>query len=39
VLTPRIGKAASYDRVPLEAVERVLHFAPRLFLASENSRA
>jgi 3-dehydroquinate synthase len=39
VLTPRIGKAASYDRIPLDAVERVLHFAPQLFSASENSRA
>jgi 3-dehydroquinate synthase len=39
VLTPRIGKAASYDRIPLEAVERVLHFAPQLFLASESSHA
>lgn len=39
VLTPRIGKAASYDRIPLDAVERVLPFAPKLFSASENSRA
>ena len=31
VLTPRIGKAASYDRVPLAAVERVLRFAPHFF--------
>jgi 3-dehydroquinate synthase len=30
VLVPRIGKARSYESVPLEAVERVLHFAPRL---------
>lgn len=29
VLTPRIGKAGSYDGVPLEAVHRVLHFAPQ----------
>jgi 3-dehydroquinate synthase len=29
VLTPRIGKAGSYDEVPLEAVQRVLRFAPR----------
>jgi 3-dehydroquinate synthase len=28
VLTPRIGKAASYDDVPLETVNRVLRFAP-----------
>jgi 3-dehydroquinate synthase len=31
VLTPRIGKAASYDHVPLAAVERVLRFAPHFF--------
>jgi 3-dehydroquinate synthase len=29
VLTPRIGKAASYDDVPLAAVERVVRFAPQ----------
>ena len=29
VLTPRIGKAGSYDEVPPDAVHRVLHFAPR----------
>jgi 3-dehydroquinate synthase len=28
VLTPRIGRAASYDGIPLAAVERVLRFAP-----------
>ncbi len=32
VLTPRIGRAASYDNVPLSAVERVVHFAPHFFL-------
>jgi 3-dehydroquinate synthase len=31
VLTPRIGKAATYENAPLEAVERALHFAPQLF--------
>jgi len=31
VLTPRIGKAASHDGVPLPAVERVLRFAPHFF--------
>ena len=31
VLTPRIGKAASYDSVPLSAVERVARFAPHFF--------
>ncbi len=34
VLTPRIGKAGSYDGVPLSAVERVLRFAPRFFCDS-----
>jgi 3-dehydroquinate synthase len=34
VLTPRIGKAASYDHVPLAAVERVLRFAPHFFCDS-----
>ena len=29
VLTPRIGKAGSYGDIPLEAVHRVLHFAPQ----------
>lgn len=28
VLAPRIGKACSQDDVPLETLERVLHFAP-----------
>jgi 3-dehydroquinate synthase len=30
VLSPRIGKAGSYNDVPFEAVHHVLHFAPRL---------
>ena len=34
VLSPRIGAARSYDTVPLHAVERVLHFTPRLITAS-----
>jgi 3-dehydroquinate synthase len=34
VLSPRIGEARSYDSVPLHAVERVLHFTPRLISAS-----
>ena len=29
VLTSRIGKAASYDNIPLSAVERVMRFAPQ----------
>jgi len=28
VLTPRIGLARSYEKVPMEAVERVVRFAP-----------
>ena len=31
VLAPRIGKAATYDNVPLAAVNRVLRFAPHFF--------
>jgi 3-dehydroquinate synthase len=34
VLAPRIGKAASYDGVPVDAVKRVLRFMPRLLLDS-----
>jgi 3-dehydroquinate synthase len=34
VLLPRIGEARTYDMVPLQAVERVLHFTPRLVTAS-----
>jgi 3-dehydroquinate synthase len=32
VLTPRIGKAGSYDAVPPEAVHRVLRFAPHFLI-------
>ncbi len=39
VLTPRIGKAASYDRVPLPAVERVVRFAPQFFCDSGQANA
>jgi 3-dehydroquinate synthase len=35
VLSPRIGEARSYDAVPLRAVERVLHFTPRLITAND----
>jgi 3-dehydroquinate synthase len=34
VLAPRIGKAASYDGVPLSAVESVVRFAPQFFCDS-----
>jgi 3-dehydroquinate synthase len=37
VLAPRIGKAQSYDSVPLHAVESVLNFAPHLCTESRNS--
>lgn len=30
VLSPRVGKARTYEDVPCEAVERALHFAPQL---------
>ena len=30
VLTPRIGRAQSYDNIPLDLVKRVLRFAPQL---------
>ena len=33
VLSPRLGQARTYDKVPVDAVERVLHFAPRLVAA------
>jgi 3-dehydroquinate synthase len=38
VLTPRIGKAKSYDDVPLGAVERVLRFAPHFLTAGQLSK-
>jgi len=38
VLAPKIGKAESHDNVPLETLERVLHFAPHFLKASENRR-
>jgi len=34
VLSPRIGEARSFERVPLHTVERVLNFTPRLITAS-----
>jgi len=34
VLSPRIGQAHTCDKVPVEAVERVLHFTPRLIAAA-----
>jgi 3-dehydroquinate synthase len=37
VLTPRLGQAQSYDTVPLDAVTRVLHFAPQFLLRHPSS--
>lgn len=34
VLSPRLGHAHTYDKVPVDAVERVLHFTPRLIAAA-----
>ena len=34
VLSPRLGQAHTYDKVPVGAVERVLHFTPRLIAAA-----
>jgi 3-dehydroquinate synthetase len=38
VLAPRIGQAESRDGVPLETLERVLHFAPHFVTASGKRR-
>lgn len=38
VLAPRIGKAQSRDDVPLETLERVLHFAPHFIHTQGKSR-
>ncbi|HKW34324.1 MAG TPA: 3-dehydroquinate synthase [Candidatus Acidoferrum sp.] len=34
VLSPRLGQARTYDKVRVDAVERVLHFTPRLIAAA-----
>lgn len=34
VLSPCLGQARTYDKVPVDAVERVLHFTPRLITAA-----
>lgn len=39
VLTPRIGRAASYEDLPLAAVESVVHFAPHFFCDSGHVHA
>ncbi|MGC2530398.1 MAG: 3-dehydroquinate synthase [Candidatus Acidiferrum sp.] len=38
VLAPCIGKAQSYDNVPLQTLERVLHFAPHFLTPSSDKR-
>ena len=38
VLSKRIGKAATYENVPLDAVKHALHFAPRLSTQKESAR-
>jgi 3-dehydroquinate synthase len=38
VLAPCIGKAQSYDNVPLKTLERVLHFAPHFIDEPEERR-
>ena len=34
VLCPRLGQARTHDKVPVNAVERILHFTPRLIAAA-----
>lgn len=34
VLSPHLGQARTYDKVPMDAVERVIHFTPRLIAAA-----
>lgn len=38
VLTPRVGHAESHDNVPLDTLERVLHFAPHFITPSSGKR-
>jgi 3-dehydroquinate synthase len=38
VLSKKIGKAATYENVPLDAVKHALHFAPRLSAHEELAR-
>jgi 3-dehydroquinate synthase len=38
VLSKRIGKAATYENVPLDAVKHALHFAPRLSAQKGSAR-
>lgn len=34
VLSPRLGEAQTFDKIPLQIVERVLHFTPRVLASS-----
>lgn len=38
VLSKKIGKAATYEDIPLDAVKHALHFAPRLHALTEIAR-
>jgi len=38
VLSKKIGKAATYENVPLAAVKHALHFAPKLHVLTEIPR-
>jgi 3-dehydroquinate synthase len=38
VLTPKIGKAESHENVPMETIERVLHFAPHFISPTSSKR-
>jgi len=38
VLAPRIGQARSHDHVPLDTLERVLHFAPHFITPSSSTK-
>jgi 3-dehydroquinate synthase len=38
VLTPRIGLARSYEKIPMEAVERVVRFAPHFLDGNPHGR-
>jgi 3-dehydroquinate synthetase len=38
VLAPKIGKAESHDNVPMDTLERVLHFAPHFLTHTGHPR-
>lgn len=37
VLSPRLGEAQTFDKIPLQVVERVLHFTPRVLASNVSS--